>query len=638
MKNAFGDNRTANILTAFSKSPSLSLSVLAERLGVSERTVRNDIRQLNEAFRGCAAIEIEQGRCALHIYDKEAFASVKARLLDADEYLNSPRNRMDHIFGRLLRSAEPLLTDELAYEMSASRNTVLIDLKKLRAELEPYRLSIIGVTGKGIELQGEETDIRHYILENNYDALYRRYPMEPEIDFIVDSAFAESPFEKKTQALFRKFLTVMLDRCLTDHAIPALAPAFYNLTTRSEFILVDGLLRRIEDFLGVSLPAEERLFVLLPIIGMRTPADVQNMQSIELDSAMVELGEKVFEQIRQELDIRIERPEAIEEFLYHLMFMLNRLRFNVRLKSPITDELREKYPLAWRMADIAARVIRREYGLEVTADERSYLATYFGVFLEERERKKSRAFRAAVVSGPGRITGRLVQAQLRKVLDSSVEMALVAEDVVTAETLSDYDIVFTTVPLSCETKRPVIQIHEVFNEQELRHKVEKIRYFDQVDVPVLDSNWFVMVGLLDENRFFVLDNSESYESSLHGMVQSLTEQGLVDEGFWQRLSEREHKQTMVYDHAVAIPHTVQSASNRLVLSIGVFREPVSYQGREVRVVFLMGIPEQIGSDDGLLIRVYEEIISVTQDTPLLDRLSRADSFQTLLRVLYRQAR
>ena len=147
-----------------------------------------------------------------------------------------------------------------------------------------------------------------------------------------------------------------------------------------------------------------------------------------------------------------------------------------------------------------------------------------------------------------------------------------------------------------------------------------------------------MVGLLDENRFFVLDNSESYESSLHGMVQSLTEQGLVDEGFWQRLSEREHKQTMVYDHAVAIPHTVQSASNRLVLSIGVFREPVSYQGREVRVVFLMGIPEQIGSDDGLLIRVYEEIISVTQDTPLLDRLSRADSFQTLLRVLYRQAR
>ena len=637
MKNAFGDNRAANILSAFSKAPSLSVSALAGRIGVSERTVRNDIKQLNEAFRGCAAIETAQGRCTLHVFDADAFAAAKARLLDADEYLNSPRNRMDYIFGRLMRSAEPLLTDELAYEMNASRNTILADLKKLRVELEPYSLAIAGKTSKGIELQGAETDIRHYVLQNNYDTVYRNYPMEPEIDAIMERVFAESPVEKKTQTLFRKFLVVMLDRCLTDHSIPTLAPAFYNLTTRSEFIMVDGLLRRIEEFLGVSLPAEERLFVLLPIIGMRTPADVQNLQSIELDSAMVELGEKVFDQIRQELDIRIERPEAIEEFLYHLMFMLNRLRFNVRLKSPIADELREKYPLAWRMSDIAARVIRREYRIEVTEDERSYLATYFGVFLEEREQKRGRTFRAAVIGGPGRITGRLVQAQQRKVLDSSAEMTLVAEDAVSAEVLAEYDIVFTTVPLTCETSRPVIQIHEVFNEQELRHKVEKLRYFDQVDVPVLDSNWFVMVGLLDENRFYVLDGEESYEAAVHRMVNSLCEQGLVDSGFQERLEEREKKQTMVYDHSVAIPHTTQTASNRLVLSVGVCREPVRYLEREVRVIFLMGIPEQIGSDDSLLIRVYEEIISATQDTPLLDRLSKADTFQTLLRVLYRQA-
>ena len=43
-----GDNRITNILLAFSRARTLSAGELAERLEVSERTIRNDIKQLNE--------------------------------------------------------------------------------------------------------------------------------------------------------------------------------------------------------------------------------------------------------------------------------------------------------------------------------------------------------------------------------------------------------------------------------------------------------------------------------------------------------------------------------------------------------------------------------------------------------------
>ena len=33
----------------------------------------------------------------------------------------------------------------------------------------------------------------------------------------------------------------------------------------------------------IEIPIEEKIFVFLPIIGMRTPADSKNMYSIELD-------------------------------------------------------------------------------------------------------------------------------------------------------------------------------------------------------------------------------------------------------------------------------------------------------------------------------------------------------------------
>ena len=105
---------------------------------------------------------------------------------------------MDYIFGRLMQAEAPLLTDDLAYEMSIGRSTFTGDLKKLRAELEPCRLSILGKTSKGLVLQGQETDIRNYILESAYETLYRDYPLDPEITELVDAAFSshEAPLKR----------------------------------------------------------------------------------------------------------------------------------------------------------------------------------------------------------------------------------------------------------------------------------------------------------------------------------------------------------------------------------------------------------------------------------------------------------
>ncbi len=635
MKSVFGDNRLANILQFFCRTPSAALSTLAERLEVSERTVRNDLKQLNAALEGCAVIEAVQGRYRLRIYDSDLFQTVRGRILEVDDFLNSPQNRMDYMFGRLMRSIKPLLTDELAYEMNIGRTTLVSDLKKLRTVLAPYQLAILGKTGKGLVLQGRESDIRHYILENSYDALYRQYPLDPEV--IEAAGQILQPFEKSVQYHFRQFLTVMLDRFLTGHYIGCLSQQFYNLTARAEYEAVDRLADQIAGFLRVEFPVEEKLFLLLPIVGMRTPADVQDMHSIELDASVRPLMERVLRQIRLEMDIRLDSTGFSEEFLYHLMFMINRLRFHVRLKNPMLDELRGKYPLAWQMAGVAARVVRDACGLEVTEDERGYLASYFGVFLEENQLRSARSYQVAVVCGTGRVTARLVAAQLKKVLDSSAEITLFADERVTEERLEPFDLVFTTVELPCPCRRPVIRIREIFNEQELRHKIEKARYWEQVDVPILDNNWFVMVGLLEESRFFVFDASERYEDAVDRMSSSLARAGQVDRGFHERLRAREQRGTMVFDHAVAIPHSVQYACDRLVLAVGVFPTPIEYRSHEIRVIFLMGLPERLSSDDSLLIRIYDEIIRIAQDAALLDQITQAGCFQALLRALYRQA-
>ena len=51
MKNLFGDNRQANILSVLRKNSALNIEMLAQRFGVSERTVRNDIKDINRELK-----------------------------------------------------------------------------------------------------------------------------------------------------------------------------------------------------------------------------------------------------------------------------------------------------------------------------------------------------------------------------------------------------------------------------------------------------------------------------------------------------------------------------------------------------------------------------------------------------------
>ena len=636
MKSLFEDNRAVMILQYFHNHTGVRINTLATKLSVSERTVRNDIKQLNKEIASCAAIEGTKGRYDLRVFDMDRFRELYSVLTQTDEFMNSGRNRRNYIFASLMRSDEAILTDELAYEMNIGRTTIVSDLKKLREEIRDYDLSILGKTSKGLTLEGEEIDIRTFVMENMFEEVYRDYPLDKEIQDIIRHTLKAHSFEKKVRENFVRFVTLMLDRLLTGHGLGKLSAKYYNLTMRPSFEVVDTLLDQVGLILHTDIPLEEKIYTFLPIAGMRTPADINELQMISLDSSIRTLVQKIFFRIRQELNIKMETDRFEDEFLYHMMFMLNRIRFHVKIENPLYEELVTKYPLAYQMAVIASSVINEEYDFRVPDSEKGYLTAYFGIFLSENGIEEEKPFRVAVVCEGGRVTAQLIEVQLRKVLDSKAELTLYYNEDFDQEDLEAHDIVLTTYSLPYECSRPTIRIREIFNERELFHKIEKAKYWDQVDVPVIDNNWFVINGLLDENRFFLFKGEESYDDAVALMADSLADQGYVDDGFLLRLKEREKKGTMVFDRSIALPHTVHYAGDKLVMAIGVCETGVKHQDHDIPIIILLGFPEETGMDDQLLIRIYDEIITIAQDEELMKKIAKAKTFTDLLRVLYRQ--
>ena len=636
MRNQFTDNRAADILHILGHKSGVTVADIAQKLSVSERTIRNDIRQLNDDLNGSAVVEGNQGRYSLRIFEPDQYKKAFDKICNIDGVFGTPRGRQNYVFGELMRADAPLLTDELAYEMNVGRTTLISDLKKLREEIEPFGLGIVGKTSKGMILHGKELDIRTYVLENCYDALYSDYPLDREIKELIHDELSKKAFEKQVGIQFERYLLLMMDRFLTGHFIGKLTDAYYNLTANGEFFRVNNIIDRIGGILHVDFPVEEKIFTFLPIAGMRTPADLGSVQEMELDETIGPLSEKIMAQIKADLDISIDPKDFAEEFAYHLMFMLNRLRFKIVQPNSILEELKAKFPLAYEMSGIAAKVIERENGLKVTQDERGHLASYFGVFLEENNLGQRRPFSIAVICGTGRVTARLISVQLKKIMDSQVRISTMSDTAATPEILEDYDVVLATVELPFKSPKPVIKIREIFDEKELKQKLEKARYWDRIDIPVLDDNQYIMSSLLDENKVFFFEKGRSYQDALDEMIEILTDEGHIDDGFGERLKEREEKGSMIFDNGVAIPHGIQTANDRMLLAMGIFEEPVRHKGQEVRVIFFMALPEQSDADDMLMIRVYDELLEISRNTAMLDAIGHTQNYPELLRVLYKK--
>ena len=637
MKGLFNDNRPATILHMFQSVQDMTVHDMATRLGVSDRTIRNDIKALNKTLAGSASIEGKRGRYALRVFDETRFLEILADVCKSDDLLNSSRNRMDYLFGRLMRANMPLIIDDLAYEMSVGRTTLVGDLKKLREELRDYNLTIEGKTGRGITLYGNEGDVRRYVLDVNYDAIYQDYPLDSETEEVIREYCEHEALEAGAQRNFRRFVVLMLDRFFTGHYIGQLSAQAYNLSSRPEFAAVSDAIDRLGKQLSTEFPIEEKLFVFMPIMGMRTPADIRGMRSIELDESMRPLLPMIVDQIHKDMNLNISLGDFTEEFLYHLMFMINRMRFGIKLTNPLIDEMRDKYPLAFQVAGIASEVIAREYGFEVSEDEQAYLAAYFGVFLSESQYRMEKRFRIVAVYAAGRITGRLLEMQLRRVIGGNGDLTMLSVEEATPARLEEFDLILTTVEIENVSDIPIITVSEVVQEQDLRSRIEKARYWGHMEYPTLDSNWFVIAGLLDERQFSLFGDGTSYEQALDAMVARLSEDGLVDDGFGERLRQRERQGLMAFGESIALPHSIQYAWDRVVLAVGIFERPVHYGNCDISIVFMLGLPERIEDDDRFLIRAYDEIITISQDEGLRKKIAAARTYQQLRQALFRKA-
>ena len=94
---------------------------------------------------------------------------------------------------------------------------------------------------------------------------------------------------------------------------------------------------------------------------------------------------------------------------------------------------------------------------------------------------------------------------------------------------------------------------------------------------------------------------------------------------------------MVFDENIALPHAINYETDKIVFAIGVFSdEDKKKKSDDLKVVFLLAIPDSDEKDDSVLVKIYDEIIAIAKDKEIVENISKVKDYKELLLYFIKQ--
>ena len=90
----------------------------------------------------------------------------------------------------------------------------------------------------------------------------------------------------------------------------------------------------------------------------------EDKQEMEISEEVAELVVKILNRIAYDMNFHISPTDLLDDFVYHINFMLNRLKYRFYIRNYALAEIRERYPLAYKMAEVAKRSLKNRPDLQ----------------------------------------------------------------------------------------------------------------------------------------------------------------------------------------------------------------------------------------------------------------------------------
>ncbi|NRG33072.1 BglG family transcription antiterminator [Niallia circulans] len=609
----------------------LSKNFLAEKMNLSDSSIRNLIREANSiGLKNGFQVELIRGEgYYLLVLDNKKFKRYMSNSENNEYDVYNAKQRLKILLFTIFQMEGYFTFEQLAEKIKISRTTIVRDFKKVEKILNQHGLFLEKKAHYGLKITGTE---------QNYRKAFSEIVLAS--DLFLEPA---QEFYKFLRSLNHNELRSLLSKTLIDKGLKMSDVAFDNILNHIKILIfrvrnknfisnqinverydkvyneiATCITTWIEKQYDIRLPKSEGFLLSAHIAGKATAGSLGVTDRKELWEKI----ESILHQIDLEFSTElISDKELKEAILLHMFPLLNRMYNNLQLNNPIIDEIYRKYSNVFLIAFRFGELIEENYSLKLTIDEIGYLALHFAAHMERLKLKTLDKFkRIVVICSTGGGSAHLLKLKLESIFPKAIIVTSSANEI---HRFKDElpDLFLATVPINESFGNiPVIHIKHWLDDDEINRIKETV----PMSIEYKDGS-YKGLNLLDlfSEKFFYKNITEDYLNLLFKLSNDLIHYGFAPKNYDQSVIERENKFTTIYKNGVAGPHALSLNAIKNTVSVAVYDKPIEWKGRSVQIVFLINLKK------GHLF-LHKEIsrllLHIMEDKYGLERLTSAKNF------------
>lgn len=578
----------------FEKSTQITSKELAEALGISVRTVKSYIHELNEDYPGII-VSSPQGYLINTTIGSKALKEKK------EQIPQTARERAAYVIIKVLKNDSAMSVYDICEELFISISTFRTLLPRIKSMVEPFGLQLV-MAGDDISICGMERNKRkllssflyHESNENfvNLEAVQNAF-LALDIDFIkqtVLDVLNEYHYFINDYSLSNLVLhfAIAIDRIQNHYAVLEDTSAEAALQLRShEYELSNKVIQALEQHFSITFSSGEIYEMALLLISRSTSLDFQTITVENLESF---IGKDSLKMIRELLDnissyyfINLYEPEFFVRFALHIKNLLIRAKNECFSKNPLTNNIKTSCPLIYDSAVEISMQIKEKTGLFINEDEIAYIAFHIGSALEAQKELASRL--STVIYCPAYYNmGKRLYETLNQRFATKILIANIATKEEEISKIGKCDFIISTVPFNTIPSIPYVQVQPFLSETDIAVIYQTIEKIDRQKKQEKFSSYLRQLVLPDFFEHSAVHRTQ--KEVIHYLCKRLADFGYVQAEFETEVLEREEMSSTAFGN-FAIPHAMKMKALKTGMYIYISDTPVDWNGTPVSLIIML---------------------------------------------------
>ncbi|WP_068267877.1 BglG family transcription antiterminator [Caviibacter abscessus] len=590
---------------------------ISKKINMSDKTTRNILKELKKILNNndCDLISVRGVGYRIDgnlddiyklLYEKEKIPTTKS-------------DRIKFLFEILVVQNRLIKLDDICEKIYTSPSTISSDIKELKVKLSEYNLKLVSKPYHGIRIVGRETDIRSFLINYYSNHFNENIFVEPDEKFKIILEFTKrfvfmEDITLSDLSFFYLVITiyVWINRMKLDLKIEKNIFYSINYFEKKEIVkkYIFELLERLN--LKINITENELKYLTVHFMAKET-FDFKTLNSKEID----DLINKLLSQIDITFNTNIANNTELYKNLYsHLYPLIIRIKFNIKTKNPLLEDIKKNMPFSYSIAKYAGNILNEKFNKIISDDEIAYLAVIFEMGIEYNKIPQNNIL---IVCPTGRGTSKFLKYMYKK---------LFGEYIYNIDTcgirnleyinLKKYDYVFSITNIENDYGVKINKVNCFLDNSERIYIENLLKGYKNFEDSVFDKNLFIVLnGKPDKNEVLKI------------MSENIVKHTNVKFDIYNSVLMREKLGYTEMFNGVVLTHPLDSGHGLKKICVGVLKNPIKWDKNFVKIVLLICIDNL----DNKIDEIYLKIGNLIENKAKIEKLVEKPNFENFLDVI-----